>query len=81
MQFCQELVQNLHFLWFPESAHLSGGFVKKSEKSVKKLQNTVVKMKKKHFFQKNRKKVKIEILKISLHSITHFYKKALFFSF
>ena len=29
MQFCQELVQNLHFLWFPESAHLSGGFVKK----------------------------------------------------
>ena len=37
---------------------------KKSEKSVNKLQNTVVKMKKIHFFLKNRKKVKNENLKI-----------------
>ncbi len=37
---------------------------KKSEKSVNKLQNTVVKMKKIHFFKKNRKKVKNENLKI-----------------
>ncbi len=43
---------------------------KKSAKSVKKLQNTVVKTTKNLFFSKNEKKVKIEIFKFCYKSIT-----------
>ena len=79
--FCQKLLENMQIWGFHKLLISLVTSFKKSAKSVKKLQNTVVKMKKNTFFKKIAKKWKLKFWKFVTRVLRIFTKKHFFFSF